>query len=288
MLKLQFKDLQRPPIRVVERLYKVGRAADNHLVLDQEGVAAVHACLEVSGGKAVLKDNNSRTGSFVNGQRVTHIEIQPGDWIRLGPVELKVLPPDEGQKSDATDADPQGPSMATEPWRLVATGSWLSGQTYAIAQEGSSIIGRSKQCDIVIPGTHLSRRHVELRPQGGSLHIKDLGSVNGTYLNDKPITQTLAHGGDQLRLDVYSFRIVSPEGDRSRTRLRQRPATAQTPEPSRRTPKVSDLPPKRWKTRPTSPGNRQEPTYKEKAQESWLWLVVGAAVLLLIASFLWI
>lgn len=285
MLKLQFKDLQRPPFWVEEKLYKIGSAADNHLVLDREGIAPVHARLEVTDDKAFLQDNNSETGSFVNGQKITNAQIQPGDRIRLGSVEMEVLAPNE---EPSNDGNPENPETEEQSWRLIATGSWLSGQTYTIPQEGRSIIGRAKECDIVIPGTHLSRRHAELRPQGGSLHIKDLGSVNGTYLNDKPITQTLAHGGDQLRLDVYSFRIVSPEGDRSRTRIRRRPATTPHPESARRPPKVSELPPKRWKTRPTSPGNRQEPTYKEKAQESWLWLVVGAAVLLLIASFLWI
>jgi len=288
MLKLQFKDLQRPPFWVVERLYKIGSAAHNHLVLDQEGIAPVHAHLEVSDDKTFLKDNGSETGSFVNGQKVTDAEIQPGDRIRLGPVEIEVLASSEEPDSNQALGRDLPPKTESDPWRLVATGSWLSGQTYIIPQDGCSIIGRSKQCDIVIPGTHLSRRHAELRPQGGSLHIKDLGSVNGTYLNDKPITQSLAHGGDQLRLDVYSFRIVSPEGDRSRTRVRQRPTKHSTPEPTARAPKASALPPKRWKTRPTSPGNRQEPTYKEKAQESWLWLVVGAVVLLLIASFFWI
>ena len=285
MLKLQFKDLQRPPIRVDKRLYKIGSAVDNHLVLNQEGVARVHACLETRDDRTFFKDHESETGSFVNGQKVTEVEIQPGDRIQLGSVEMEVLAPSENPDNDA---EPERPETAAKPWRLVATGSWLSGQTYTIPQEASSVLGRAKECDIVIPGTHLSRRHAELRPQGGSLHIKDLGSVNGTYLNDKPITQALAHEGDQLRLDVYSFRIVSPEGDRVRTRQKQRPTTPQPPAPSRRGPKVSELPPKRWKTRPTSPGNRQEPTYKEKARESWLWLVVGTVVLLLAASFFWV
>jgi len=283
MLKLQFKDLQKPPILVGDKLYKIGSAADNHLVLDQEGIAHVHACLETREDRIFLKDHNSATGSFVNGRKISNAQIQPGDRVRLGPVEMEVLAPDE---EPGDDGKPENSETEEQTWRLVATGSWLSGQTYTIPREGRSVIGRSKECDIVIPGTHLSRRHAELRPQGGSLHIKDLGSVNGTYLNDKPITQSLAHGGDQLRLDVYSFRIVSPEGDRSRTRVRQRPATE--PAPAKKVSKIAELPPKRWKTRPTSPGNRQEPTYKEKAQEPWLWLIVGAVVLLLIASFLWI
>lgn len=279
MLKLQFKDQRQPPFWVVDKLYSIGSAEDNHLVLKDEGIAPLQARLIATSEKIFLKDNNSDTGCFVNGQRITQREILPGDQLRLGPVELEVLEPNDDTFPGRSGAD---------PWRLVASGSWLSGQSYTIPEEGTAVIGRSSQCDIVIPGTHLSRRHVELRVQGGSLHVKDLGSVNGTYLNDRPVTEGLAHGGDQLRLDVYTFRVVSPTGDRERTRLRATTTVNQRPTPKPKPKKITDLPPRRWKTRPTSPGNRQEPTYNERRQELWLWLVVLAAVLLLLGAFFWV
>jgi len=278
MLKLQFKDQRQPPFWVVEKLYSIGSAQDNHLVLSEEDIAPLQARLIATANKTFLKDNNSDSGCFVNGQRITQKEILPGDQIRLGSVELDVLAPG--------DADHPGGSHSQDPWRLVSDGSWLAGQSYIIPRDKTTVLGRSSSCDIVIPGSHLSRQHVELKIQGGSLHIKDLDSANGTYLNDRPITEALAHGGDQLRIDVYSFRVVNPDSDRERTRLRAT-ATVNHPPPPRPA-KTTSSPPKRWKTRPTSPGNRQEPTYRQRRQERWLWLVVAAAATLLIGAFYWV
>lgn len=275
MLKLQFKDQRQPAFWVAEKLYSIGSDSDNHLVLADEGIAPLQARLIATADKIFLKDNNSPSGCFVNGQRISQKEILPGDEIRLGPVTFDVLPP--------TDDAPASPA---DPWRLVASGSWLAGQSYEIPSEGTVVLGRSNQCDIVIPGTHLSRRHVELKVQGGGLQVRDLGSVNGTYLNDRPITDALAHGGDQLRLDVYTFKVVSPVGDKERTRLRATSTINRPPEP--RVKKKADDKPRRWKTRPTSPGNRQEPTYQERRQELWLWVVVLVVAMLLIGGFYWV
>lgn len=278
MLKLQFKDQRQSPFWVVEKLYSIGSASDNHLVLDDDDIDPIHARLIATADKIFLKDNNSDSGCFVNDRRITQKEIIPGDQIRLGSVELEVMAP-----SDATQP---GYEQSQDPWRLVADGSWLAGQNYVVPRDKAIVLGRSSNCDIVIPGTHLSRQHVELKVQGGSLHVKDLDSANGTYLNDRPITEALAHGGDQLRIDVYSFRVVNPDSDRERTRLRATATVNHPPQP--RTPKALEGPPKRWKTRPTSPGNRQEPTYGQRHQERWLWLVVVAAALLLIGAFYWV
>jgi pSer/pThr/pTyr-binding forkhead associated (FHA) protein len=148
------------------------------------------------------------------------------------------------------------------------------------------IIGRIDQCDITIPGTHLSRRHTELRIQGSKLLVKDLGSSNGTFLNDKQITEATAENGDRLRLDVYTFRLVAPDMDVHKTRIR---ATIESiSKPVER--KQASNEPKRWKTRPTSPGNRDEPTYEESSTGNWKWILLGVGLLVLAviaAKFLW-
>ena len=152
MLKLHFKDNRQPAFWVTEKLYCIGSAADNQLVIQDPSVDELHAKLIVEDDKFLLKDNNSSTGCFINGQRITQKEILPGDIVRLGNTELIVLDPRRLQE-DGDDAT-QG-----APWRLVSDGSWLPGKTFIVPAERSVIIGRTDQCDITIPGTHLSRRH---------------------------------------------------------------------------------------------------------------------------------
>lgn len=276
MLKLHFKDQHLPPLWVVEKLYSIGSAADNQLVLKDNGVDPVHAKLIREDDRFFLKDNNSSNGCFVNGQRITQKEIVPGDILRFGSTEIIVLDP-----RSLPDKSRDGQQL---PWRLISDSNWLSGKEFVITQEKSLVIGRGNQCDIVIPGTHLSRRHAEISIEGNHLRIKDLGSANGTFLNEVQVDNATANNGDRLRLDVYSFRILAPETDSNKTRVRK--PINELAKPVERKQLSSE--PKRWKTRPTSPGNRIEPTYNENRRTLWFALVAALlAAGAIIALLLW-
>lgn len=274
MLKLHFKDNRRPPMWIVEKLFSIGSAADNHLIIDEEGVDPVHAKVILENTKYFLKDNNSTSGCFVNGQRITQKEILPGDIIKIGNSDLIVLDPRSlPDKTKDTYA---------APWRLVSDSSWLAGKHFILLPERGTVIGRGNQCDIVIPGTHLSRRHTEISIEGNHLRIKDLGSANGTFLNELRIDNATANNGDHLRLDVYTFRIVAPDLEDSKTRIRK--PIDELSKPVER--KLPSSEPKRWKTRPTSPGNRIEPSLSNGRRNVWLALVAATFVTAAIVVFL--
>lgn len=276
MLKLHFKDNRHPALWVVEKRYHIGSASENHLVLTEPGIDQVHAKLVQENDKYFLKDNNSSTGCFVNGQRVTHKEIVPGDMIRFGSTEIIVL--------DPRSAADKPPSVSGAPWRLVSESSWLSGKNFIITTDRPMIVGRDQKCDIVIPGSHLSRRHLEIRVDGNALRIKDLKSSNGTFLNEMRIETATAGNGDRLRLDVYNFRVVAPETEENKTRVRK--PMEELVRPVER--KEVSAEPKRWKTRPTSPGNRIEPTYNE--QKKQLFIMVGLVIIaaaIIVTALLW-
>ena len=67
-------------------------------------------------------------------------------------------------------------------------------------------IGR-EGCEVVLPDPEVSRRHATIRDQGGQLAIEDLGSTNGTYVNDKKIESTDLVDGDNIRLGRTTFRF---------------------------------------------------------------------------------
>jgi pSer/pThr/pTyr-binding forkhead associated (FHA) protein len=276
MLKLHFKDNRHPALWVVEKRYHIGSAAENHLVLTEPGIDQVHAKLVQENDKYFLRDNNSSTGCFVNGQRITHKEVLPGDIIRIGDTEIIVLDP-------RSTAD-KPPTSSAAPWRLVSESSWLSGKHFIITADRPMILGRDQKCDIVIPGSHLSRRHLEIRIDGNALRIKDLKSSNGTFLNEMRIETATAGNGDRLRLDVYNFRVVAPETEENKTR--QRKPIEELVRPIER--KEVSVEPKRWKTRPTSPGNRVEPAYNE--QKKQLFIMIGLVVIasaIIATALLW-
>ena len=55
-------------------------------------------------------------------------------------------------------------------------------------------IGRDSACDVVVAAETVSRRHCQLVRRGGSVFVSDLGSTNGTALNDQAVLP-----GDEIR-----------------------------------------------------------------------------------------
>ena len=160
-------------------------------------------------------------------------------------------------------------------WQLVAQGDWLAGQRFDINDK--AILGREADCDITIPGTHLSRKHAELIVTGNKLLVRDLGSSNGTYVNNERITEIELKAGDEIRFDVLSFRIEGPqEQDLNATMIRQ----VNTPSPRKKenpTPSASD---KQWKTKPTAVGNRDKTIQITTTQKavSGLWNLLAILI----------
>jgi len=171
---------------------------------------------------------------------------------------------------------------ANQTWELVAEGDWLVGQRFTI--NNHAVLGRESSCDIIIPGTHLSRRHAELAVKGSKLLIRDLGSSNGTYVNNQKITETELKPGDTIRFDVLLFRIHGPTSkniDHNATIIRPVPKNIPKPAP---TPKRSASK-KSWQQKPGATGNRTN-TSQSRSKETTtnpLWIIsyalIGAATL---------
>ncbi|APE32653.1 peptide-binding protein [Nocardia mangyaensis] len=73
-----------------------------------------------------------------------------------------------------------------------------SGRTYQL-REGSNIIGRGQDAHFRLPDTGVSRRHIEVRWDGQTAMLSDLGSTNGTLVNGSPVQDWQLADGDVIR-----------------------------------------------------------------------------------------
>jgi len=73
--------------------------------------------------------------------------------------------------------------------------------------EGSAVTaGRSPDSDIFLDDVTVSRRHASFIPAGSSYEVRDVGSLNGTYLNRERIETAPLANGDEVQ--IGKFRLV--------------------------------------------------------------------------------
>jgi hypothetical protein len=66
--------------------------------------------------------------------------------------------------------------------------------------------GRHPESDIFLDDVTVSRRHAEFHRSGDQFRVRDVGSLNGTYLNRERIEEAALSGGDEVQ--IGKFRLV--------------------------------------------------------------------------------
>ena len=90
--------------------------------------------------------------------------------------------------------------------------------------QGVMYVGREVDNDIQVNDPRISRRHARLRTDGSRVTVADLGSTNGTLVNDVPISgEYVLHDGDLIRMghSEWAFHLAYSSGSAPRVQSRQ-------------------------------------------------------------------
>jgi hypothetical protein len=147
-------------------------------------------------------------------QRVVRETALERGWGLVGPprVVLEVDPSLSVGRFRCEAAFEEGPDELppAEPGAGAATLVLLEEgrpvETYRLGP--TTTIGRLPECDVVLTDPAASRRHARIDRRDGLWRIEDLGSTNGTYVNDEPVSERVLADGDRITIGttVLEFR----------------------------------------------------------------------------------
>jgi pSer/pThr/pTyr-binding forkhead associated (FHA) protein len=106
----------------------------------------------------------------------------------------------EGRPGGAARAAARAPGKGRPPGALVLLDA-RGGKGKTNRLDGNVQIGRSDACQIKVDDTYASAFHARLFQRDGAWFVEDLGSTNGTYLNQRKVTSPAeVFAGDQIRI----------------------------------------------------------------------------------------
>ena len=99
--------------------------------------------------------------------------------------------------------------LVQHPAVLLATQGPAAGSRFELS-DARVTLGRHSESDIFLDDITVSRRHAEVYRDGLVRRVKDMGSLNGTYLNSRRVEDAGLKNGDELQ--VGRFKLVYNDG----------------------------------------------------------------------------
>ena len=98
---------------------------------------------------------------------------------------------------------------ARGPALVVRAGGGRAGESFATGGP-RTLIGRSPDCDVFLDDVTVSRRHAEIIREDDTHVIRDLGSLNGTFVNRHRIESSVLADDDEVQIGKYRMTFLLP------------------------------------------------------------------------------
>jgi pSer/pThr/pTyr-binding forkhead associated (FHA) protein len=226
IVKYEDKVIER--IVTEKRRLSIGRTNENDIVLENRGVSRKHAIIEFNDKAAVVIDNESLNGTFVNNRKITEEVLRDEDIITIGKYSLIYHTQAEaGQGGTEMDGTMvlntkkhrdllQNDRMERE---IVAKygGSVLLGEENADFSEfkiDRDVItfGKAKFVNVVCRGFWLSGIQAKLVREEGGYAIHNMGKKGKTLVNGEVTEYRLIRNGDLITVGKSTFKMVERKG----------------------------------------------------------------------------
>ncbi len=172
----------------------IGRSSGNDIHIPEQHVSRQHAVVRYTDGIFMISDLGSANGTFVNDEQITEeFPLFSGDKIRLFVPELvfSAAVSDE----DVASAEEQGTlitaTVSTGQGKLIISSGPQEGQVIPLLLKDLRVGRATSKSDweIALQDPSVSRPHARLQLLDDVWMLYDLGSANGTFVNDTPVNE---------------------------------------------------------------------------------------------------
>lgn len=93
-------------------------------------------------------------------------------------------------------------------WTLNSNETEAAPMTFRLLPNTIKTMGRAPRADFIVEAALVSRLHCQFRlTHEGALTVEDLGSTNGTFVNDEKINEASLAAGDRVRVGRVEFTV---------------------------------------------------------------------------------
>lgn len=216
--------------KVIERVVtekkrvSIGRTKDNDIVLENRGVSRKHAQIEFNADAAVIIDNESLNGTFVNNRRVAEELLRDNDVITIGKYALEFHNeadrPDPANQMDGTmilNTKQQKKLMEND--RIEREIVSRAGGSVLLGLENTDVaefnidrevitIGKAKFVHVRARGFMISGIQAKIVKEGQNYYLVNLGRKGKTLLNGETVDRAQLKNSDIIQVGKSSFRFV--------------------------------------------------------------------------------
>lgn len=103
-------------------------------------------------------------------------------------------------------------------YKLIGVGGSIRGKMFEI-HDGETIVGRGEGSNIKLNYDGISKKHFKITNLNGSLILEDLGSSNGTFINEKMVKNQYLKPGDLVSVPGAIFQVIRRRGQEQKEEL---------------------------------------------------------------------
>lgn len=217
--------------KIIERIVtekkrlSIGRTKENDIVLENRGVSRKHAMIEFNDNAAIVIDNESLNGTFVNNRKITEEILRDEDTITIGKYSL-TYNTHSSQETDA-GADFDGTMVLnTKKQKKLLENDQMEkqivekyGGSVLIGEENAEFsefkidrdvvtIGKAKFVHIKAKGFWLSGIQAKISKENNCYVLSNLGKKGKTKVNGEPVSLYNLKNGDIITVGKSSFKFV--------------------------------------------------------------------------------